>query len=1496
MITRIWLTLGLLGSLAAKAQYTTLYQEDFDSPPHSVVSYHSLATAIPYWNDTSVLAVSSPMSFHSAVVPNDTVFFRTVSFSTLGMKVVRLSFDHIAKVHFAQRATIQVSIDSGATWRQLQSTEYLGASTAFNTLSHFNEAAYSTPNSTPYWGGPTVSTPAAPTNAWWAHEVFDLSAIAGGGPSGAWSGFNHVMVRFSLKYMTYTGTGPSPAGWFVDNVKVEGAPCEVVPPQMKWNTPTASRPEGVRYVPTHTVKLRVLDAGSANDGVDSVKLVHRVNGGPWVTTLMTKFGSATCVDSADYTGNLVTPSVGDSIEYYVQAKDCSCNHLWSRSPATPGTYYSLIRYNAPPAFCGANPTSSLPYVANIFPYVEDFDGPGWASGTGNGYSGTAHRGTFLTGNPPAGQNYEVLPAPTASGFAWSLRTGPTPTNFTGPAVDHTTGTGRYLFTEASQGVSGSFTMFTTPCIKLDNINNAALEFYFHRYGSTMGLLRVDIDTGTGFSSGSGVIGAFSIATNPQVSSTDAWSSAYVNLQPYLNKYIRLRFVGYKSGNPLDDYGDMAIDDIQVYDAPPVEIKAVRFVAPAQDKCSYGSQEVVKMQLNNRGATLSSTVQVGFSVKNLTTGAVTIRRDTVPVVWGSSRTATIEFVDRADLSAPSNHELRVWSEQPGDGMPYNDSLPPILYTYQAPITIPYRATFNGPSWVPTDGLPQNPGTFGTNDWTPNPLLNPTTGNYNYSFAVGKDLTPNPGTGPRWSRDRRGNYLYARGLSTIPTGAVSASLVSRCIDLSGAQNPIISFWTHLNGSNFSGLNVDVFNETTKQWVTLPSGSIYTSSQAFETDPWTYFASSLSSYAGSMIKLRIRIVATSGISEADLAIDDIYIGERPSNDVGIVGISSPGNSVAIGFGQPNISVTCRNFGNQNQTNVPVTVQVMDACNPSSIISYNQVLPSVLAGSTATLTFSNVTYSQGDMIIKAFTALPGDGLAFNDSTSKRVTGTLNVAVPAGPFTMDNCALDEHGFWVPSGSLQIWEMGTSTKGNGAASGTQAWHTGLSQKAYGPTSEYLMLPPFKGLDTIAGAELRFKHRFAFLNGDAGTLEYLYQNTWKPVPLGLVNAFTAPYGASLVTTLGPGPGWNTTTNNQYITSSFLLNFWRGHTDPLRLRFHFKIQSSAGSEWSIDDVEVVVPPQNTVSLLQARPTSYRVSTADSVAFEVNILNNGPLPVQNLRIKLDNLGAAPQYHTVTLATPLLPNQTAWVSLPPKFLLSPAGTFQPCFTVSRVNGRADGVPVGDTVCISVLSQAPQLVSSASPYCANFESVAWSVESRSNGASAWQRATPSHGSVQSAYNGTKAYATAPAGAYGANAREFLYSPVFTVDTGTTYTLSFYHSMFAEPSVDGGMLEYSLDGATWHPLGSSQAAGSVNWYNSPSVVALDGLAGWSSSWSGYQKSEIRLKSPNATKIILRFSFASSAYGVDYGWVVDQVCLEAAPSVGPNVVLNGQGPVYYSGCY
>ena len=111
-------------NISVKAQITTVYSEDFDSPPHNVTTFHTQPGPSPFWNDTSALSVSGTHSYHANVLPQDTVFFQTLAFSTLGNSFVRLSFDHIGKIHFGQRGYISVSTNNGQTWNTLSGTHY----------------------------------------------------------------------------------------------------------------------------------------------------------------------------------------------------------------------------------------------------------------------------------------------------------------------------------------------------------------------------------------------------------------------------------------------------------------------------------------------------------------------------------------------------------------------------------------------------------------------------------------------------------------------------------------------------------------------------------------------------------------------------------------------------------------------------------------------------------------------------------------------------------------------------------------------------------------------------------------------------------------------------------------------------------------------------------------------------------------------------------------------------------------------------------------------------------------------------------------------------------------------------------------------------------------------------------------------------------------------------------------------------------------------------
>ncbi|XP_072310698.1 MAM domain-containing protein 2-like isoform X2 [Eucyclogobius newberryi] len=77
---------------------------------------------------------------------------------------------------------------------------------------------------------------------------------------------------------------------------------------------------------------------------------------------------------------------------------------------------------------------------------------------------------------------------------WNRRRGPTPTSYTGPRGDHTTGLGYYVHLEASPLLPGQSARLRSPSLR-GSRGPQCLIFYFHMYGSGTGRLSVHVDEG-----------------------------------------------------------------------------------------------------------------------------------------------------------------------------------------------------------------------------------------------------------------------------------------------------------------------------------------------------------------------------------------------------------------------------------------------------------------------------------------------------------------------------------------------------------------------------------------------------------------------------------------------------------------------------------------------------------------------------------------------------------------------------------------------------------------------------------------------------------------------------------------------------------------------------------------------------------------------------------------------------------------------------------------
>ncbi|EOD30226.1 hypothetical protein EMIHUDRAFT_233206 [Emiliania huxleyi CCMP1516] len=84
------------------------------------------------------------------------------------------------------------------------------------------------------------------------------------------------------------------------------------------------------------------------------------------------------------------------------------------------------------------------------------------------------------------------------GYSWTRTNGSTPSLNTGPSGNHSTGSGYYIFTEASGSRSNKLHQLKSPLFSLEQ--DATLSFAYHMYGSSMGTLSFEAyDNETGWS-------------------------------------------------------------------------------------------------------------------------------------------------------------------------------------------------------------------------------------------------------------------------------------------------------------------------------------------------------------------------------------------------------------------------------------------------------------------------------------------------------------------------------------------------------------------------------------------------------------------------------------------------------------------------------------------------------------------------------------------------------------------------------------------------------------------------------------------------------------------------------------------------------------------------------------------------------------------------------------------------------------------------------------
>ena len=302
---------------------TTVFHEGFEG------ALQVTPSGVPVWATNSTLQVSGTNSYHNVVAFNDSSMFVTNVIDLTGYNFVILDFHHICKIEFFDAAEIFISTDNGTSWTKLTQSQYLGTAQFGTNGDKFTATSYPT-----LWLPSQHSEP--PTNAWWMHEQFNISAIAG----------NQSQVRFKFKLRDGNSNGANTnAGWFLDDIRIIASPYELIPPVVTLIPPILQ--DTVYSAGPFSVSATITDAS----GIDKAQLIFRLDSTVWDTITMNFMGADV------YAAEIPGQPYNTVIDYRVRAVDASLSYNETQSMVR-----TFINKKPPPVFIvGTGTGTNLTY-------------------------------------------------------------------------------------------------------------------------------------------------------------------------------------------------------------------------------------------------------------------------------------------------------------------------------------------------------------------------------------------------------------------------------------------------------------------------------------------------------------------------------------------------------------------------------------------------------------------------------------------------------------------------------------------------------------------------------------------------------------------------------------------------------------------------------------------------------------------------------------------------------------------------------------------------------------------------------------------------------------------------------------------------------------------------------------------------------------------------------------------------------------------------------
>lgn len=1419
MIRHLLTGLVLLVSLWINGQ-TVVFYEDFENSSALLMS----SSGTPGWTISTQLAATGLRSDSASCInPGDSsVLVTTNNVNTTGFGYVMLEFDHIAKIEFYDGGYIEVSGDGGQTWNRLTGQQYLGAGQFATIGNKFNSTSYLD------W---LPGNPSPPSNTWWKHEYFDISAFAANSAS--------VLVRFILKDENNQSLFDNYA-WFLDNIRITAALSELTPPAIALVPPVF---QGFKFtLGPFPISASITDTS----GVDTAWVVYRVNHGSWDSLPMQPGANNIFVANIPQVNDL------DTIDYYIIAVDASVSSNVGTYPATG--HITII-------------ASSGLYT----PYFNDFEITDslWVSST----TSSATRWEY---GPP---NYGLLTGAFSGTAAWtinkdSLYGNSATATLTSPyfnfyqAEDLVLSFWQNRNTETTwDGIHLEYTLDEVTWTVLGGLNDPDGENWYN-------------DT------------IYATAGSPAWTGTSGgWIKSSYRLS-FLNNTPMVRFRFVFNSDPFVTFEGVSIDDFSIQSRPDVDI-ALKAISSPMTGCNPG-MEPVTVEIRNEGKDTLYSVPLNYQVAGALQPVSQVFNDTLfpdsTLVFTFSTMINMNVTGKDSIFS-----MVIYASHPADSVSYNDTLyhdviagsipnDPTI-TYQ---TIPYGTStkltaVSGDTlfWFndPNTSMPLHIG-----DTLQTPLLFDSTTYYvEARTGIGKlrftELTfesagagcsnPYPPYIPpttQWdgveitntgssSIDLSGFIFHMEGFKQIdyplPDGVVL--MPGELVILSIYSSPVIQpdtanrfyiagnqsifansqvgFWLEApDGSVEDALAVNGYNFTPGSPVTqadwsgaIPIGTgkagvIRVFSDSNTATDWVLSGLPSPIQTIGAYNPQLDPVTSLGCPGNRLPVK-VFMNAYPPSDAGIVSILEPATASGLTANEP-VKVVVRNFGTQQISSIPVAFNV----NGSAPV-FETINATVPSGDTVHYTFSNSADLSAFQYynIKAWTDLQNDTVPLNDTVAIMISNLL----PSYCTSTAN--------WTSLGDVGLVEFGPLVS-----------YSATGVKTY---TDYTHLPPesfIQGLTYPISVTMQSQSTYNYVYGVKVFIDFNGDGVFDPATETVLSGLTS--STNTVVSGNVAIPYNSVTGfarmrvvGMYTSNLSLVlpcgTYNYGETEDYTILILPRLEFDAG----ITAMSGFNPPliEGSQISLSAWIKNLGSDTLTQIAAGWTIQGQGSF--------IDTINT-----TLASGDSILHSFSVPVSIP-------YGVFQLKVFSDLQNDQFRG---NDTLKATYLGEKDFTIL----FFDDFEHDdlnGWYPEMTA----LWQHGKPAALVINNAYSPTRVWATRLTGNYLNNVQKGLISPEFNFSGFSGVALRFWHWYETEYGFDGGTVKYSDNsGNTFITLGYIGDPLGVNWYNA-NASGKFAFSGHSGGWV-YSSYDLSAFDNHSTPVKFMFEFFSNLSVTFNGWAID----------------------------